>query len=34
MGDWVEHKDDAGRSYYHNTATGATAWEKPADFDE
>lgn len=31
-GQWVEYKDDQGRPYYHNPATGATQWERPPDF--
>lgn len=33
MSDWVEHKDPtSGKTYYANSKTGATSWEKPADF--
>ena len=29
---WVEYQDpNSGRSYYANTTTGATTWEKPVD---
>ena len=27
---WEELTDESGHTYYHNTATGETAWEKPA----
>jgi hypothetical protein len=30
--DWVEHKDDEGRSYFYNEKTEETVWERPADF--
>ena len=29
---WIEHKDDEGRSYFYNEKTEETVWEKPADF--
>jgi hypothetical protein len=29
---WVEHKDDEGRSYFYNEKTEETVWERPADF--
>jgi len=30
--DWQEHKDDDGRTYYYNTKTEETTWEKPLNF--
>jgi hypothetical protein len=26
---WTAHSDDEGDTYFHNTATGATVWERP-----
>lgn len=32
---WVKHVDQAsGRAYYHNTVSGVTQWDAPADFVE
>lgn len=31
--DWVEAQDDEGRTYYYNTKTEQTTWEKPEGFD-
>lgn len=33
-GDWVEYKDDEGRSYYFNTVSQETTWDRPREFDE
>ena len=34
MEQWIEHKDaDTGTTYYHNTVTGASSWEKPMPND-
>ena len=27
--EWTEHKAPDGRTYYHNTATKQSSWEKP-----
>jgi hypothetical protein len=32
-GDWVEYKDEEGRSYYFNSVTEETTWDRPAEFD-
>ncbi len=31
LGDWVETQDDEGRTYYYNSKTEETSWERPAD---
>eukprot|EP00965_Chrysotila_dentata_P004227 137199-Pleurochrysis_carterae.AAC.2 len=31
-GEWTEHMSPEGIPYYYNATTGASAWEKPADF--
>ena len=28
---WQELQDDQGRTYYYNTQTGVSQWEKPSD---
>ena len=28
---WKEYKTEDGKAYYHNTVTGATQWEMPAE---
>ena len=33
-GDWMEIQDDEGRTYYYNSKTEATSWDRPADFKE
>ena len=30
---WEEHKTDEGKSYYHNSITGETVWERPKEMD-
>ena len=29
-GDWVEAQDEEGNTFYENTSTGETSWDKPA----
>jgi hypothetical protein len=31
--DWVEAQDDEGRTYYYNSKTEETTWERPANFE-
>jgi len=30
---WIETKDDEGRTYYYNETTEETSWDRPAGFD-
>ena len=32
--DWTETQDDEGRTYYYNTKTEETSWDRPAGFGE
>lgn len=29
--DWAEYKDDNGNTYFYNSVTGETAWERPGN---
>ena len=31
---WTEHKTEAGKTYYYNTQSKASVWEKPKDFSD
>ncbi len=33
VGGWTEVQDDEGQTYYYNTKTEATSWDKPEGFD-
>lgn len=33
-GDWTEIQDDEGRTYYYNSKTEKTSWDRPIEYDD